>query len=130
ERRHSSPVEFAGIKRRQREGVEEDGDNRQQPAVKYAFHAFLPQQFLYFLPLPHGHGSLRPTFGVSRLCGLVTSSMALSTMPPPDFESLGGGCDAPPNAPPLSRSGALNWIGKARRKFSNGASELALRKTF
>lgn len=22
---------------------------------------FLPQQFLYFLPLPHGHGSFRPT---------------------------------------------------------------------
>ena len=25
-------------------------------------YSFLPQQFLYFLPLPHGHGSLRPTF--------------------------------------------------------------------
>ena len=25
-----------------------------------------PWQFLNFLPLPHGHGSLRPTFGVSR----------------------------------------------------------------
>ena len=24
---------------------------------------FLPQQFLYFFPLPHGQGSLRPTFG-------------------------------------------------------------------
>ena len=23
---------------------------------------YLPQQFLYFLPLPHGHGSLRPIF--------------------------------------------------------------------
>ena len=22
-----------------------------------------PQHFLYFLPLPHGHGSLRPTLG-------------------------------------------------------------------
>ena len=23
---------------------------------------YLPQQFLYFLPLPHGHGSFLPTF--------------------------------------------------------------------
>ena len=27
---------------------------------------YLPQQFLYFLPLPHGHGSFRPTFGIVR----------------------------------------------------------------
>ena len=26
----------------------------------------LPQQALYFLPLPHGHGSLRPTFASVR----------------------------------------------------------------
>src|SRR5271165_6384729 len=26
--------------------------------------AFRMQQFLYFLPLPHGHGSLRPTFSL------------------------------------------------------------------
>ena len=25
-------------------------------------YAFLPQQFLYFLPLPHGHGSFLPIF--------------------------------------------------------------------
>jgi len=25
-------------------------------------YAFAPQHFLNFLPLPHGHGSLRPTF--------------------------------------------------------------------
>ncbi len=28
--------------------------------------AAAPWHFLYFLPLPHGHGSLRPTFGSSR----------------------------------------------------------------
>ena len=28
-----------------------------------------PQQFLYFLPLPQGQGSLRPTFGISRRTG-------------------------------------------------------------
>ena len=27
------------------------------------FSDYLPQHFLYFLPLPQGHGSLRPTFG-------------------------------------------------------------------
>jgi hypothetical protein len=26
-------------------------------------YAFLPQHFLYFFPLPHGHWSLRPIFG-------------------------------------------------------------------
>ena len=33
-----------------------------------------PWHFLYFFPLPHGHGSLRPTFGSSRLTCLTTSS--------------------------------------------------------
>jgi hypothetical protein len=28
-----------------------------------ANYAATPWHFLYFLPLPHGHGSLRPTFG-------------------------------------------------------------------
>src|SRR5207247_2405718 len=32
-------------------------------------YATLPQQFLYFFPLPHGHGSLRPTFGNERRIG-------------------------------------------------------------
>src|SRR6266542_2592912 len=35
---------------------------RRGPAV----YATRPQQFLYFFPLPHGHGSLRPTFGIER----------------------------------------------------------------
>jgi hypothetical protein len=26
-------------------------------------------KFLNFFPLPHGQGSLRPTFGISRRCG-------------------------------------------------------------
>jgi len=26
----------------------------------------LPQQFLYFFPEPHGHGSFRPTLGALR----------------------------------------------------------------
>src|ERR1035437_620402 len=34
-----------------------------------------PQQFLYFLPLPQGQGSLRPTFGPVRT-GLAFSATA------------------------------------------------------
>ena len=29
----------------------------------YPVTDYLPQHFLYFLPLPHGHGSFLPTFG-------------------------------------------------------------------
>ncbi len=39
-------------------------------------HAFTPTgapwHFLYFFPLPQGHGSLRPTFGSSR-CTVLTA---------------------------------------------------------
>ena len=34
-------------------------------------HTFLPQQFLYFFPLPQGQGSLRPIFGVVRTTVVV-----------------------------------------------------------
>lgn len=37
-------------------------------------HCLPAQHFLYFFPLPHGHGSLRPTLGFSNLMGLVTVS--------------------------------------------------------
>src|SRR5438874_3503128 len=33
-----------------------------------------PWHFLYFLPLPQGHGSLRPTFGSSRRTVFTTAS--------------------------------------------------------
>src|SRR5437762_11618910 len=47
-----------------------DGFARPRPTI----YAVRPQQFLYFFPLPHGHGSLRPTFGSSRRTVLITSS--------------------------------------------------------
>ena len=31
--------------------------------LEFIAQEFLPQQFLYFFPLPHGHGSFLPTFG-------------------------------------------------------------------
>src|SRR5699024_8784213 len=37
-------------------------DNKQH-AKRDVYYLFLPQQYLYFLPLPHGHGSFRPIFG-------------------------------------------------------------------
>src|SRR5437667_12303941 len=43
-------------------------------------HATRPQQFLYFLPLPQGHGSLRPTFGIERRIG---RSSVISPAPSP-----------------------------------------------
>src|SRR5262249_9047507 len=54
-------------------------------------HAAAPWHFLYFFPLPHGQGSLRPTFGSSRRTCLIGASS------PP---TRGGGCG------PLDRAGA------------------------
>src|SRR5436305_7661058 len=48
----------------------DDGFARPRPTI----YAIRPQQFLYFFPLPHGHGSLRPTFGSSRRTGLIAAS--------------------------------------------------------
>ena len=43
------------------------------------FAAYLPQQCLNFLPLPQGHGSLRPTFGPVRTgLALACASTALA----------------------------------------------------
>ena len=37
----------------------------------------LPQQFLYFFPLPQGHGSLRPTLAAART-GFFTAGSLLA----------------------------------------------------
>src|SRR3982751_3182058 len=62
-----------------------------------AFQA-APWHFLYFLPLPHGQGSLRPTFGSSRLTCFTTSS-------PPVRAGLGGACAGPPALPRTAPNG-------------------------
>src|SRR4026208_605215 len=52
-------------------------------ALRYAVR---PQQFLYFFPLPHGQGSLRPTFGNERRIGRSIDpppSPSPSPSPPP-----------------------------------------------
>ena len=65
------------------------------------YAAWAPQHFLYFLPLPQGHGSLRPTLGASRVIVLTFAPSpcaceAASDISPP----------APP-APPVSRRFSL-----------------------
>jgi hypothetical protein len=49
-----------------REGIEPP-DTRMTLAFQCAVPGSdAPQHFLYFFPLPHEHGSLRPTFGSGR----------------------------------------------------------------
>src|SRR5277367_2681184 len=90
---------------------------------------YFPQQFLYFLPLPQGQGSLRPTFGPVRIglalaCASVAAAASLTTslgFAPPEFAVV-----VPPNALGI-------WCkvccGTFFRKFSNAIMLDALRKT-
>src|SRR3972149_85339 len=61
--------------------------------LRFVFHAsafsltrtvyvFVPQHFLYFLPLPHGHGSLRPTLGCCWWTGWPAGGVGPGSMPP------------------------------------------------
>src|ERR1039458_5599682 len=99
--------------------------------------AYLPQQFLYFLPLPQGHGSLRPTFGPVRTglalalacasaapAASLTTSLALGPPPPPPVPVL-----VPPPPPKALVVVCKVCCGAARRKFSNAIRDDALRKT-
>src|SRR6266571_2582229 len=71
---------------RDRDAARERPVGRSQGAVRAhslaAASSSLPWHFLYFLPEPHGHGSLRPTFGLSRLTGSVLApSPAVRALP-------------------------------------------------
>src|SRR5262249_7351762 len=62
-----------------------------------------PQQCLYFLPLPHGQGSLRPTFGPERtgLAFSIAAAASLTTslaLPPPCWLASAPVCVCPPKA--------------------------------
>src|ERR1035437_10024039 len=87
-----------------------------------------PQQFLYFLPLPQGQGSLRPTFGPVRTglalarsstacAASLTMSLALGLSP----------CFG--DSPSVGLGSCLVSRGALRRKFSNAIRLDALRKT-
>src|ERR1017187_455275 len=87
-----------------------------------------PQQCLYFLPLPQGQGSLRPTFGPERT-GLAFSFTAAAASL---TTSLGLAC-APPElavlVPPKAlAAGCRVCCGTFFRKFSNASMDDALRK--
>jgi hypothetical protein len=58
----------------------------------------LPQHFLYFLPLPHGQGSLRPIFG-PRMSGLGGMCSA----------GAGNGGGDTGNYPPIDLDKAVEW---------------------
>ncbi len=84
-------------------------------------HAAAPWHFLYFFPLPHGHGSLRPTFGSSRLTVLTTSS-------PPVRAGRGRAC-LPADAAALDRPPPANaGIGFGRRVVHRDRRRAARRR--
>src|SRR5205823_1369826 len=88
--------------------------------------------FLYFLPLPHGHGSLRPTFGSSRRTVLITSSPPVRAacglwLSPPYEACLAEADEAERPAPAkagIADSAAALFIvmGVARRATGRGAT--------
>src|SRR5687767_1995602 len=90
----------------------------------------LPQHCLYFLPLPQGQGSLRPTFGPARTgLALVTASAASLTMSLPWAAAV----VVPPELaladPPKAAVEACSVrLGMLRRKFSKAMRLEALRK--
>src|SRR5262249_16789371 len=74
-------------------------------ALHYICHAAAPWHFLYFLPLPHGHGSFRPTFGSSRRT-VLTSASSPPTRAGVGAERRAGAGAAPANAGCCRRGGA------------------------
>src|SRR5438105_5893185 len=81
-----------------------------------------PQQFLYFFPLPHGHGSLRPTFGMARRDGR-SRVISLSPSPLPVTAAIAPTrCRSRTGAFAVDEVGACSRkrnCGRLARKFSN-----------
>src|SRR6478672_9036277 len=80
------------------------------------------QQFLYFLPLPQGQGSLRPTFAVRlrigsfglALCWLLAMACCCSARMP--WEGMGAGADSWTVAPICQRASANDSAASSMRK--------------
>src|SRR5438874_11232633 len=94
------------------------------PPLSMYCYAVRPQQFLYFFPLPQGHGSLRPTFGIERRTGKsIDTSPAPSPSPAtPAIAATGGGCRARDGAPAVGAAGTCSRIKDCRdgaRNFLN-----------
>src|SRR2546421_11084639 len=91
-------------------------------------YAVRPQQFLYFFPLPHGHGSFRPTFGTVRRTGR-SSGTSPSPLSPVGlgWRARCGGISEPAVGDVGPSSRKRNW-GKLPRKSSNARRFVVLRK--
>src|SRR5258708_5712223 len=59
------------------------GGSTVAPTCRAHYAALAPQHFLYFLPLPHGQGSLRPTRGAVLTICLTATGPSWSPPPPP-----------------------------------------------
>src|SRR5258706_13871149 len=68
------------------------------------YAALAPQHFLYFLPLPHGHGSLRPTRGAVLTICLTATGPSWAPPPPPPLATGSSGW-----AMPAFTSAAVRW---------------------
>src|SRR5262245_28433020 len=96
--------------------------------------AYFPQQCLNFLPLWHGHGSLRPTFGPVRtgraFSTAAAASLTISLPGAGPFREPASAAGAP--LPPPPAKALVVWCkvrcGALRRKFSNAIKLEALRK--
>src|SRR5207245_3253508 len=79
--------------------------------------------FLYFFPLPHGHGSLRPTRGPDRTGTTRAGSASRSAAAPSPAPAAG--CERPAQALPASACCATIWRGRGRRPICCTASGAA-----
>ena len=89
-----------------------------------ATHAAAPWHFLYFLPLPQGQGSLRPTFGSSRLT-VLTALVAADARRPAAARATAVGSGAGRRgwrrtARPASAAGPLKISGGPARRPDGG----------
>src|SRR5690606_25995508 len=82
-------------------------------------HAPAPQHRLYFFPLPHGHGSLRPTRWVTRRCTTVVAAAVpgpgrraadAAAMPAPPPAAAWAAAAAPRTLPPARPSKAASLV--------------------
>ena len=70
-RTKAAPPRYGNGRRKSAEAIERRRASPQRPHHQLTD---APWHFLYFFPLPHGHGSLRPTFAPSCRTVLMTSS--------------------------------------------------------
>src|SRR3954451_13042820 len=85
-----------GGRRRERSSLRELAVRPKTPRCAGLRRPHAPWHFLYFLPLPHQQGSLRPTLSCSSLTTVSTGS----GIPPPSASSAASAPDSPAAIPP------------------------------